>query len=452
MTSKTEKLLVCALVLAAMVRVGIYATFIPALTKPDEVVHYDRVLSASYSLAGIHPGIKPVSREAIVHSMPFIRGVSPLLNQECCEPPLYYALMGCWHNLGSLVVWRPYLFAYWDRLSNVFLAGSNVLLGYLIARKLFDGSARMIVPLFLAFLPQSDLYGIDNDALVPLVFGLFIFAYAEFSERQTVFWSVACGLTLAVCAWVKTLTAPLIVVGGLYVIWTILHSKDRRRSLIAFLGGACVLVPLVLWNLAVLGVVSGGLLKLRVLRETYHWPWIADVGNRPVIEWFRHPVFRPRGFVEFFVELTNTFYYGEQSLTHYYGFNVKPPWWILWICPVMTCVVLWRSWSYRSSVVSLCRSSWVGSVLFLMVSSAVFVVPVQDDSPSAFYEFPGFVGGRLMIGAMIPFAILIGAAYERTKFKKIAITVLLLVLVVLNATSAWLFADAFNGHYRSLWF
>ena len=60
---KREPLLVVGLMVLAGIRVAIFATLLPAVTRPDELQHYDRILAVA---KGQHfGGVKPLSDEAI---------------------------------------------------------------------------------------------------------------------------------------------------------------------------------------------------------------------------------------------------------------------------------------------------------------------------------------------------------------------------------------------------
>ncbi len=138
-------------------------------------------------------------------------------------------------------------------------------------------------------------------------------------------------------------------------------------------------------------------------------------------------------------------------LNHWQGqVLLHSPYFLVWLCPLLTLLILAttarRSVGVDRRVVILCWTSFVASIGFLAASSVPMDFGIRP-TPSAWWSFPGFVGGRLMIGTLIPFAILTALACERLKSRALRIVVLLSVLITLNAASAWLLADAFSGQY-----
>jgi hypothetical protein len=463
---KRESVLVLGLMLLAGIRVAVYATLLPALTRPDELQHYDRILSVVRGES--NGGVRRLSDEAIGAFFLALKDESPAgpgsaraqpqsgpteksgapapqidyeRNHEFCEPPLYYEIAASWHELGMSVVWRHSQMPYWDRYLNVPFVAGLVGLGSLVARRLFIGAARLIVPIFLALLPQSDLYGINNDALMPIVFGLFLFAYLRLCEKPaSVAWSLFCGLTLAAGTWTKTTSVPLVAVGCLAFAQTLLTRQRIVPRLLAFVCGLLATVPLYLANLRTFGHLTGAFTKMQMQGYTV----------RPFVEWFRHPLFTPAGFVEFFTELTNSYWLGEMSLNHWQGqVLLHAPYILVWLCPLITLVILGGVWrrnlGSERRAVTVCWASFVASAAFLAVCSAPMDFGIHP-TPTAWWSFPGFVGGRLMIGTLLPFAVLTGSACERLpRLWRMAVP--LTALVALNVVSAWLLADAFGGRF-----
>jgi hypothetical protein len=469
---KRESLLVIGLMLLAAARVAIYAALLPALTRPDELQHYDRVLSVAKGETW--EGVKPLHPDAIGAFFWALREQAPAekrqappsapttpsntkttpsntkeseqsepeLNHEFCEPPLYYVIAGRWHALGEALVWRPSLMPYWDRFLNIPLVAGLVGLGYLVGRRIFTGDGRLIVPIWLALLPQSDQYGINNDVLMPIAFGLFVLIYALLcANPQSAVLSFLCGLTLAGCAWTKTTSVPLLVVGVLAFAQTLMTGRSLGRKLVGFASGLLLTVPLYVWNLHIFGHLSGAWTKMQM----------QGYSIRPFAQWFRHPIFTPGGLIAFWTELTNAYWLGEMPLNHWQGqVLLHAPYVLVWLCPLLTLIILAAVWRRNAGnerrVLVLCWTCFVASAGFLAVSSAPMNFGIRP-TPTAWWSFPGFVGGRLMIGTLLPFAVLTASACERFRSRAMRLAILLSVLITLNAVSAWLLADAFSGRY-----
>ena len=468
---KREPLLVVGLMVLAGIRVAIFATLLPAVTRPDELQHYDRILAVA---KGQHfGGVKPLSDEAIGTfflalqedsksaataapetsrserrpAPPASESTSdqPLvlaLNHEDCEPPLYYEMAAAWHQLGEVLVWRHMQLPYWDRYLNILFVAGLVGLGYLVGRRVFSGSARLIVPTLLAFLPQSDLYGLNNDSLLPLIFGFFVLAYVGLLAQPTSVWrSFVCGLALALCAWTKTTCVPVLVLGTLAFAQTLLTREAVARKVGGFVAGLAVAIPLYVLNLRTFGHLSGAFTKMQLHGYTL----------KPFAQWFHHPFFTPVGFIEFCTELSNSYWLGEMSFNPWQGeVLLHAPYLFVWVCPLLTLLILAVGWRATPGVDRrVLVFSWIcvmASAGFLAASSIPLTYGIRP-TPTPWWTFPGFVGGRLMIGTLIPFAVLTASACERLKSPRIRIALLLGALLALNVASAWLLADAFTGRF-----
>jgi hypothetical protein len=356
-------------------------------------------------------------------------------NHECCEPPLYYILVGGWHMLGKWFFWKPNLLPYWDRFANCFIVAAIVWIGYRISKRMIPNVNGLLVPIFLALLPQSDFYALNNDALMPIVFGVFLLILLAFRERPSLLLAFLCGIALSSCIWTKTTSVPLVVVGVVGVSISIIRTDKVFRFAPATACGLMTVIPLLWLNQQAFGHLTGAFTKMQMQGQTI----------RPVSQWLSHPIFRPSGFVSYWTELTNFYWLGEMPLNHWEGqslFNV--PYLFVWLCPLLTAIIIAASARLR-----LCLACFAASVLFLGLFSAVTNFGIRS-TPSAWWSFPGFVGGRLMIGTLIPFALMAADVLSRVRSTRIRITGLLSVMLFLNAISAWMLADCFTGKYNSL--
>src|SRR5215831_18012514 len=95
-------------------------------------------------------------------------------NQESSQPPLYYVAAAAWFHVGQWFGIKGGSTLYWVRLLNTVLVAALVWLAYVAARLMFPKQAalRLGVPLLIAAVPQDAFYGIDNDVLSPICFGL----------------------------------------------------------------------------------------------------------------------------------------------------------------------------------------------------------------------------------------------------------------------------------------
>ena len=122
-------------------------------------------------------------------------------NQECSQPPPYYVVAAAWFHIGQWIGFKDGGTLYWVRLLNTVLVAALVWLAYVAARLMFPEqiALRLGVPLLIAAVPQDAFYGINNDVLSPICFGLvFICLIKWFSQDElSVSLGIATGLSIA---------------------------------------------------------------------------------------------------------------------------------------------------------------------------------------------------------------------------------------------------------------
>jgi hypothetical protein len=411
----------------AAAKVCYFAVTTPEFYLADELFHFDTL--SHYSQLDIPR--KPVG--ITIETSHYISPPPPW-NHEALEPPLYYSIGGVWHAAGQALVGMDRV-PLWDRLLGSLIAGATVWVGWFVARKVFpDATRQLIVPAFIAILPQRDLCGINNDVLSPLVAGLAVLALLVFGERPSLRTAAYVGLGLSSLLMTKVTTLPLIAVVGTAFLITVAR-ECRGRGIPAALTGLVVgLSPAALWcswNLATLGELTGAGVKIQL--EAYH--------IRPVSAWIQHELFTPHGAWTFWRELCVTFWRGELKVEDFYRvtplaehavakyvetpsgvrlimvpdgpgatkLDTTPTAWE-WIPIVVTSgitlftiplVFLRQARDVRWGL-SVCWGAFTASALFLAWAS----VRIQLASEPTWWEFPGFSDGRLISGAIVPFAVL----------------------------------------------
>src|SRR5215831_17091420 len=95
-------------------------------------------------------------------------------NQECSQPPPYFVVAAAWFHIGQWIGIKDGSTLYWVRFLNVAFTTALVWLAYVAARMIFPQQValRLGVPLLIAAVPQDTFYGINNDVLSPICFGL----------------------------------------------------------------------------------------------------------------------------------------------------------------------------------------------------------------------------------------------------------------------------------------
>ena len=353
----------------AAVHVFIFSAAFPFFNNVDEANHFDLVVK--YSHGHLPRGPELVSAEsmqyiAIFGSPEFLwktnfvpNGQFPeppwtqspeviqrylaanemarqqIVNYQNSQPPLYYTLAGIWQNAGQWCGFANGRLLYWDRFLNLFLVAALVWVGYAAARMIFPEQrfARLAVPALLAFIPQTQFYSIQNDALSPLCFGAAFVCLVRWwrAERPTVRLGLITGSMLAAAYLTKISNLPLLVFAAAVVLlkaWPLPKTGQRRAAMLP-LGclGLCALLPIVCWlawTKHAFGDFTGSAAKI----ENLGWT------QKPFSEWWPHPIFTPRGLWTFLSGTLATLWQGE------FLWHQKPP-----AFPAGTWFMQFQAWS-----------------------------------------------------------------------------------------------------------
>jgi hypothetical protein len=446
---KFEKLIVVGLIAFGALRVLVFCAAFPINNNMDEGNHFD--VAIFYSRGTVPRALGPHARElrrwTRNWSPEFLSTpdvylqpqeiVRPSLqeqakanfelqkierNHEMLEPPLYYAVAGAWLALGELLRLPDGLMFYWVRFLNALILAATVWLGYLVARSLFpeEPFIKFAAPALLAFIPQDVLYGINDDVLSPLVFGVVCLGLVRWMsvEHSMIGPAALTGLGVAATGLTKMTNLPLVAVTLLAVAWLILRpvgnsltsqSEGRARrpllALFTFVVCASPLAAWLIWNKLTLGNFTGSAAKLEYL----------GFSSKPFAKWFSHPLFSLAGVKDFWFELIASYWRGEitwyrKPIANYY---------VDCVCACGTLIMLgaatWglsknRDRRQRIFLLFGLASFWA-SIAFLALSSVAIDFGWMG-SASPLFSFPGFVCGRLMCGTLVPFSIV--AAYGIT--------------------------------------
>lgn len=487
-----ERKWVWVLCLLAAVHVFIYAAAFPFFDNVDEQAHFD--LAVKYSHGEFPRRLDFLSREslqyiAIYSSQEFLASEKEFpglnmpppiwllppdkvaavlqyreagwqnINHEASQPPLYYLLAGSWWRMENLCGLDGGHALYGLRFLNLLLIATLVWLGYAAARLVFPENklVRLGVPSLIACLPQTAFYGISNDVLSPVSFGIAFILLVKFSRAEIpgVKLGAATGLALAATFLTKISSLPLVAVSALFVLWKILHlARDGkcRAAWPAILSLAlCAGIPMagwLVWCQHNFGDLTGSAAKIAFLGWT-HQPFAA---------WWHHPIFTPAGFWTFISGVLATFWQGE------YMWHRQPL-----ALPVMNVIYVLLSAGLialalvnlrpasASVTASQRRELWFG--FWILAAAVMFLglLSVSYDFHDCFYpsrEHPYFTSGRLILGALIPFLILLlyglDCALERIKIRRgkwLVLAGLILFMLISEITTDW---PAFFSQYN--WF
>lgn len=444
-----EILAVAALCSVAAGRMLLFSSAFPLFNSTDEPYHYDTVMKyAQWELPDSQTMERESAREIVIFGSPeyyyspesfggrYFRPIWTVpenvagslgklqnvvmlkINSEVTQPPLYYALAAVWYHLGHLLGVPEGADIYWIRLMNIPAYILFMLVAYLGMRYFFRDrrDLRLSMAALLAFLPQDVFYGINNDALSPLLFGSSYLALMALLKNKAVGWwyYAAAGLLTSACILTKFTNAGILVVLAAVAFknanWSRRAYPDRRSvGSISALALAC-LIPIALWAAhahSVFGDFTGVGLKLRQTGWTLK-PWA---------ERWRHPLFGISGVILYWSDLASRYWRGE------YLWHGQPR--ITLMDPVYSISsFLFLGFSLRGYYVSrkykmpsmegnMCiaaLASFVTSILLLVYWS------ISYDFGSGLYPsraFPYVTSGRLIIGTLLPFLFLYVDGIER---------------------------------------
>jgi hypothetical protein len=333
-------------------------------------------------------------------------------NQESSQPPLYYVVAAAWFHVGQWIGVKGGSALYWVRFLNVVFIAALVWLAYGAARMMFakQVALRLGVPLLIAAVPQDAFYGINNDVLLPICFGLVFICLIKWFSRDepSISLGIATGLSIAAAYLTKLSNLPLIFIAvGAILWWRITETRaGRLRGAMPALGALafCATTPIVAWLLWMkthFGDFTGATSKAQLLGWT----------TKPFSAWWSHPIFAAPGMWTFLSELIASFWRGEFMWhAHIIGFKGLDLFYVVSsLGLILIAVVSLLRERDKNTSEGQRRALWLAVACVIAMIAFLAFLSLQFDfgaciNPSR--ERPYFFQGRLMLGALIPFATL----------------------------------------------
>jgi hypothetical protein len=442
-TFHSQPLLILLLSLVAALRVFVFAGAFPFFSNGDEDLHFD--LITQYSAGRLPRTFDVLTNESLSFIVPYAspeflqtpdqfangKFPSPLwkqsaaeaapvidvtkavwqkeINWESSQPPLYYALAAFWWRLGQYIGLTQIQSLYWIRFLSALLASIVVWLGYVIARTVgLDRLGLSIgVPLLLAFIPQDVLYVLSNDVLSPVCFGALFLCVLRWlkADRPTFLLGGVTGLAIAATYLTKLSNLPLLTVAIIAIVAKSLQMMRKQpgiATLALILLFLCAGVPIggwMLWSKFHFGDVAGSTTAIALLTWT----------PKPFADWWRHPIFSPQGLWTFWSELVARLWRGELMWQNReLGWHVADEFYaissLLLICAAMIGMRQNRVLStFQRQALFFAAFTFIAALAFLALLS------IRFDFGECIYPsraHPYFTSGRLVSGALIPFALL----------------------------------------------
>ena len=377
-------------------------------------------------------------------------------NTEASQPPLYYALAGAWWRLGKLLGFDGGRLLYWIRFMDILAVVALIWLGHLAARLVFPENifVRLGVPAFIALIPQTAFYSIQNDVLSPLCFGAAFILIVKIlrADIPGVRLGIFAGFALAATFLTKISNLPLLAVSAAAILFKAAQLAGSGSFRAAFPSLAalafCTVLPMAAW-LAwckhTFGDITGTEQKIQLLGWTH----------KSFAEWWHHPIFTPHGFWIFTHDLLATLWQGEFSWDH------KPL-----ALPSADLIYVLSSLIFaglallnllprsKTTTAPQRQALWFGFGCFAATVAFLGFLSIIYDFHDCYYPsraHPYFTSGRLMLGAVIPFLLLFVFGLDRAlknfgnaaKFS--ALAGILLFMLATEITIDWpIFPNPYN--------
>ncbi len=374
-------------------------------------------------------------------------------NYEVSQTPLYYTLAALWGDIGQQAGLKDGRLLYWLRFFNVLPVVAAVWLAYAAMRLVFFDNVFMCigVPALLAFMPQTAFYSLGNDVLSPVCFGATFLGLVKWLRNPSASAGGLTGLAFAATYLAKITNLPLLL---MVVVVAVMKTREpaerayRRASTEALIGFFCCSIPLIagwmVWCQINFGDITGSAVKTDFLGWTI----------KPFTQWWHHPIFLPVGFWIFLSGQLSTLWQGEFWWHH-------QPMALPWTGVIYTLLSLFLisaampALSPRHSTDPsqryVLRISLACFLAMLAFFAALSVVYDFHNCPYPSREKPYFLSGRLLLGALIPFLLLIVCGLDRllnrfgnvTKFGALALMILAMLAVEI-ATDRPVFSNDYN--------
>ncbi len=428
--------MVASLCALAGLRVFLFSAAFPIFNHVDEMGHYDLVrkfsrghwpsrpsetldeptarlvvMYGTYEYLQDPANVRPPRNEPLWKQSPetIRREVARYtwVNFEAQSPPVYYFVAGLWHRLGESLGFGEAGLVYWVRFLNAFSYAGLVGLAYAYCRMGCGPrpEIRLGVPLLVAFFPQDVFFGINNDVLSPLLFTATLIGLLGWwrADRPSVGLGAVVGLGAGLTVLVKLTNMGLLAILAAVLaarIWGPLRRGASRvpaaSAITAVLAAA---LPLGLWmarNHSLYGDLTGTS------------PTLAHLGwtPKPLGSIFEHPIFTP-GPAWRYVRHVMSVYWGGEYVWHgkplvtraydlFYAYSSP----LLLLAAAIGCFRARRSASVFTFL------NWTVVLLGFGCLAAVSVRFDFGRSNVPTPDYPFLATGRLIIGTLVPFAVL----------------------------------------------
>ncbi|MGB8112804.1 MAG: hypothetical protein WCF22_03480 [Candidatus Sulfotelmatobacter sp.] len=348
-------------------------------------------------------------QDAAPYTGPWVRRYLRTADFEAQSPPVYYLLNAAWYRFGESVGVHGWESIYWLRLLNPMAYMLLVWVSYLFVRKAYPGRIFLLlgVPSLLAVFPQDVYFGINRDVLAaPMTALVLLLMLKAVDDRESGKWalvaaSLLVGLTFLVDVSNCVLYGALAVTLWFWVQRSTAAPQQKAWTVVGA-ASAAVAFPFswMLRNYLVIGDLTASRGKMQFLGWT----------KKPLGEIFRHPLFTWRGLSYFLMELTKNFWSGEY-VWHRHRMSWPVADWFYALSSGVLIVAFAVQFFRKSKNGDIGQRFAEIQISLLLVASILFMAAISlpfdfHNCPNPSREHPFFVSGRIISGALLPFALI----------------------------------------------
>lgn len=433
-----------------------------ALFASPEYLQTEEQIEQSSAQSNLRLPLYRVPKEKLSPYLPaIVSHYSEGINYEAQAPPLYYLMGAVWLRIGSFIGLQDWALLYWVKFLNPGLYALLVWLSYCFTRTVYPERPFLWIaaPALIAVFPQDVFFGLNRDILSAPLAALALWwmlrGISEKTEKPSR-WLVAASFMVGL-AFLTNVSNCVLYVALACALWTWSQSQKKWAAKIRILitcSAAAVVLPLA-WmarNFAVMGDFTGSRAKIEYLGWTV----------KPVALWLDHPLFSFHGVSFFIWQLTRTFWRGE------YAWHLASLQWLVadWFYVLSSLAFLAASVGYflkdQKNLSAVQRfASIQGMVMILGSVAFMALISLPFDFHESFYpsrQLPFFISGRIIVGAMLPFALLYVGTLERILIRfSFGWRVTILIGILCFATFAEVkthslpFSSSFNFYALCTW-
>ena len=336
-------------------------------------------------------------------------------NYEAQSAPLYYLIGAVWYQAGRVLGVRSWELPYWVRLLNPIAYVQLIWASYRLARRTYPENVFLWlgVPALLAVFPQDVYFGINREVLsAPLTAIALLLMAKNLEGRKRNSWLLVITCLTVGLAFLVDISNCILYGALALMLWycTKQRGANPLSKIRTIAGGVflSLLFPLawMLRNYLVIGDATGSRAK------TQHLGWTL----KPIGQIFHHPLFGWDGASYFLGNLVRTFWRGEYE---WHGIAMAWPTadWLYLLSTVVigTAFAVRVLRTFKKPPVQQRLLEW--QTLVLVLGSVLFMAAISlpydfHRCPNPSREHPFFISGRIISGALLPFAIVYVAGIE----------------------------------------